>query len=117
MAEWLMLFQQLPDDAAIANIAVNKLIPAICCYAFEIVQVPRVSQLIQIENRDGWIPHLLQDKVGPNKSSAAGHKNHILHSNRPRSRQVLGTYTGARRVVDCNKKGRALPTRLAISCW
>ena len=47
---WLVLFQQLPDETAIADIAVNEFIPPICSDAFQIVQVPRVSQFIQIHD-------------------------------------------------------------------
>ena len=47
----VMLFEQLPDKTAIADIAVNKFIPPIRRDALQIVQVPGVRQLVQIDDR------------------------------------------------------------------
>ena len=49
---WVVLFQQLPNEAAVPDIAVNKFIPLIGSNALQVVQVPRVRQLIQIEKRE-----------------------------------------------------------------
>jgi hypothetical protein len=66
-------------SSAIPDVAVNKLIPPVGCDLLQIAQVPRVGQLIEIDDRRRLIPHPLQNEVGPDKPRPPGHQNMILH--------------------------------------
>ncbi len=104
-------FQKLPDEFPIANIAVNEFISPVRRDALQIMQVPRVRQLIQIHDGCRFVLHPLQDEVGPDEPRAPGHQNMILHAKFGRFRTVAPQNCGLRSPLafDCNKKGRGSP--------
>ena len=80
----LMLFKQRPDGIAIANVAVNERIARIGDNARQIARIPRVGQLVQIDDGSGFALHLLQNKVRADESCASGDQNCVVHKNTDR---------------------------------
>lgn len=75
----LLSFQQLPDKTAVANIPLNELIPPVRCHAFQILEIPRICQFVQIQDRRGFIVNLLQHKIGPYEAGSPRNQNRISH--------------------------------------
>jgi hypothetical protein len=71
--------QQLSDELTVANIPLNKLIPRIVCDRLQIAKVSGIGKFVEVHERCGRFPHLLQDKVGPDKPGTAGDKKARTH--------------------------------------
>jgi hypothetical protein len=74
MDDRIALFRQCGSNGfGIADIANSERIVGVICNRCEIVQIPRVSQLVEIYNP--MVRNSLADELGPNKTSTAGNEN------------------------------------------
>jgi len=53
----LTAFQQPAHQAPVRNIATHKLVPLLLCDRSQVMQIPRVGELIQIHDRAGILFH------------------------------------------------------------
>jgi tRNA(Arg) A34 adenosine deaminase TadA len=75
--------------ATICDISLNKLVPRRSRNALQVAQVPRVRELVEVQNGNGVILHLLQNKIGSNKTRSAGDENPIWHAKNRCSREAI----------------------------
>jgi hypothetical protein len=72
----LVLRQQLRQQSAVTNIALHKNVARIALQAGQIVQVARIGELVEVDNRLVVACQPVEDEVGANKACAASDKNH-----------------------------------------
>jgi hypothetical protein len=73
--------QQLTNKGAVANIALDKYMPRVALQRSQILQIARVAQDVQVNNRLILGSQPVQHKIGANESGSAGHKNsHVFVS-------------------------------------
>src|SRR5579884_2563205 len=75
-----VLAQELPDQLAIRDIAVRERVVWIVAYRLQVAQISCVGKLIEIDDRNRRVLHLMQDKVGPDETGAASDENSMLHA-------------------------------------
>src|SRR5579872_6148744 len=64
---------------AVANISLHKLIARMIRNAFQIVQIARVRQLVEVEKMGASLLHLLQDEVRADEARTPGNQNSSIH--------------------------------------
>src|SRR5208283_2802177 len=76
----LFALQQSAHEIAIDNIAMLKTIARIVFHRAQVVQIPRIGQLVKIQDAPRFRGDPLQNKIRPDKPRAAGHQNEIFHA-------------------------------------
>ena len=80
---WPKSLEQSSDLYAIGSITLYEFVPRISGNTLQIVQVPGVGELIQIEHGYRALRHDLQHEVRSDESRTASDKNAIVHVNIP----------------------------------
>ena len=75
----LAAFQQASHQAAVGNITVHKLVPPLVCNGFQVAQIPRVGELVQVDNRSRIPFHPLQDEVRSDKTCPTSDEDRVFH--------------------------------------
>jgi hypothetical protein len=72
--------QDIPDQVAIANVAVDEVIPRVSTNRFEVSQITRVGQLVEIGEGSLFGRKPMQDEIRPDKAGSAGDDYRVIHS-------------------------------------
>ena len=70
-----LLIEQAADQSTIHNVAAHKAVSALLLHRSQILQIPRVRQLVQNGNRRLLFGQPLQHKIGADEACSTGHQN------------------------------------------
>jgi len=70
---WLVLPEELVQQFPIGNAAMYERVLRVAIERCQVLQVPGVSQAIEVDHRLGFTLNPLQDKVRPNEACASRH--------------------------------------------
>ena len=71
--------EQIVHQIAVANISLHKLMPRVFRQAGQVPQIPRISELVEVDDWSAFLRPPLQDEVGANESSSAGDQDRAFH--------------------------------------
>src|SRR5665647_843984 len=77
---WLMFSQQLGQQCSVSDIAVNKTMLWMILNRCKILQIARVSQLIQVDHGANASLYPVQHKISADKARAASNQYFIAHA-------------------------------------
>ena len=79
---WPVLSENSPYRIPVSNIRANKMVAGVALYRFKIAEVPRIGEIVQIDDRRFLCLQPMQDEIRSDKSCSTRNHDWFFHMDR-----------------------------------